>query len=141
MTTPASKKILFISFILGTLLSLSFLSGCQKDQDFYAGPIPGWEDIAIPEDAILVTSNDLSPVENHHFTIDSMARGELFAFLDEAMIVNGWAINASSESLRQFIKNNDLATYNCSISEGTAKNPLSFLVIIEPSGVYDNNEE
>jgi len=133
------SKTLLISFLLGTLFSLSFLIGCQKDQEFYTGPIPGWEDVAVPEDAVLVQSSTDSPVENHSFTLSSMSRGELFAFLEEAMVVNGWELNASAESLRQFIKNGDLVSYNCSTSESTAENPLSFMVIIEPSGVYGND--
>lgn len=141
MTTHFFAKTLLIPFLLVTLLSLNFLTGCQKDQEFYAGPIPGWEDVAIPEDALLIQSSNESPVENHSFTITPMTRGELFAFLEEAMVVNGWEPNASSETRRQFIKEGDLVTYNCNADEGTAEKPISFLVIIEPSGVYDNNEK
>lgn len=130
------SKILLISLLLGTLLSLNFLTGCQKNQTSYLGQIQGWEDIAVPEDAILTQSSTDSPVENHSFTLSSMSRGELFAFLKEVMVLNGWELNASAESHLQFIKNGDLASYNCSMSEGTAENPLSFMVIIEPSGVY-----
>ena len=130
-----SKPFLAFSLLI-SLFSLSFLTGCQKDQEFYSGPIPGWEDVAVPEDAVLVQSSSNSPVENHNFTLSSMSRGELFAFLEDAMVVNGWEPNASAESRRQFIKNGDMATYDCSLSEGTAENPLTFMVIIEPNGVY-----
>ncbi|MFA5842796.1 MAG: hypothetical protein WC882_03965 [Candidatus Gracilibacteria bacterium] len=141
MKTLHSSKIVLTSFLLGTILCLNFLTGCKKTQDFYAGPIPGWEDIAVPENAILTQSSANSPVENHFFTLDSMTRGELFAFLEDAMVVNGWELNASAESRRQFIKNENVATYDCSMSEGTTENPLSFLVIIEPSGIYGTTEE
>ena len=134
------KKLISLS-IVSLILALS-LAGCgsQEVEDiaFYEGPIEGWTDIAIPENAEWTRSLVDGPVENHNFSVIGMSRGELFSFLDDAMAVNGWTPYASSKATRQFIKNGDMVTYN---SNSSSEEEVSFLVIIEPEGVYEDEED
>lgn len=132
MKSPFFKR--SFGLLLATLL---FTAGCgEKNPESYTGPIPNWSDVAVPETTTFEQESVVSGVENHFFQVEGWTEGELFAFLEEAMEVNGWQLNASNSEIRQFIKNEDVVTYN---SNGESEGALHFVVIIEPAGVYGEN--
>lgn len=129
-----------LTILLLTGLSLN-LTGCHKPKEseveIVEGPIKGWTDIAIPENATWETSSIGGTVENHYFAVENMSAEELFTFLSEAMALNGWTLNLSNNEIRQFIKEGHTVTFN---ENGVANNVLTFVVIIEPKGVYEDDE-
>lgn len=130
--------------ILLGLLSLSLLlPGCWNSEEeetvtTYDGPIDGWEDVAIPEGSTLSQPSSVAGVENHFFEIPDYTEAEFFAFVETTMPTQDWLPNASSDEVRQFIKNGDLVSYN---SDGVIEGKFHFVVIIEPEGVYGDSEE
>ena len=133
-------KKLTVGIIIGLFGVSLLLSGCslgiEEEITFYKGPIDGWEDIAVPEGAVFSQPSVIGGVENHFFKIPGLTEGEFFSFIEEAMAVNGWTLNATSGEIRQFIKNDDVITYN---SNGVTEDAFYFVVIIEPKGIYGDD--
>lgn len=140
MNTLHATKTTLCTLLLTGLIALG-LSGCGSSDEptiSYEGPIAGWEDVIVPENANWEKSLIGGTVENHTFTVPLMSEAEFFVFEESTMTDNGWLPNQSGEDTRQFVKDGDVVTFN---SNGVADGKLTFVIIIEPAGVYENEEE
>ncbi|EKD93523.1 MAG: hypothetical protein ACD_28C00132G0008 [uncultured bacterium] len=126
--------------ILFSSLSLS-LTGCfnrgSSEEVTFKGPIEGWSDIALPENAEWEKTLVSGQVENHSYTI-AMDEMELWEFMEEAMAYNGWTISKAYADGREFVKNEDRV--NMSIN-GEKEGKLNVFIIIEPKDAYMNKSE
>jgi len=131
-------KKLLATLIALTILSISLVAcGGSKIEYAYEGPIEGWADIALPDDAVWSRTVISGPVENHHYEVIATA-SDCFAFIEMAMEANGWVLSSASSKGRHFIKDGNNADYTVS-SQGEGA-PLKVLVIIEPAGAYGESD-
>ena len=126
-------KKLFATLTVLTILALSLTAcGTPKSEFAYEGPIEGWPSIALPEDVTWDRTVISGKVENHGYTT-ATSKEDVFTFLEMAMPQNGWTLDASSNSVRNFLNaNNDLVNYNVDKNDDGSR----ILVIIEPVDAY-----
>ena len=129
--------------LLATLTTLAILTlsltacGPSEPEYAYEGPIEGWASIAMPENVTFERTVISGPVENHHYNV-ALTKEEVFTFIEMAMPANGWILDATSNSIRNYLsEGGDLVNYNVSESESST----SILVIIEPYGAYGIPDE
>jgi hypothetical protein len=128
-----SRNILATGLILASLI----VSGCNRDSETYTGPIEGWTDIVVPAEAEW-TQSRLGGVENHHYSLSGWTHDEFFNYIENEMDEQEWLLNRSGNSERQFIKDGDNVTYNVNPVKDDS---FSFVIIIEPDGIYGDSEE
>tara|TARA_B100000315_G_C14210424_1_gene421793 strand:- start:153 stop:560 length:408 start_codon:yes stop_codon:yes gene_type:complete len=131
------KLITFIALLAITSIALFSLNGCGREKaeeiTFYAGPIEGWEDIALPEGSEWERSQLSGAIENHTYIIP-MGKTEFFGFMEMAMEVNGWALDYAFYEGRNFLKDENLV--NISTNNSNEDEEITILIVIEPEGVY-----
>ncbi len=133
------KKAFSLALMIGLIAAMLSFAGCKnKDPDFYWGPIEGWEDIAMPDDAEWERSRISGPVENHTYIVD-LPRAETFHFMEKAMGINGWTLSSSLSNGRTFIKEGHTVTMSIPTEEGVT--PVNLFIIIEPAGAYEEIDE
>lgn len=134
-------KKFIVSLALFAILSTVALTGCGPtpvDSGYIWGPIEGWEDIALPEEAEWKETRFSGSVENHRYIID-MTYAEFFNYMEDAMETNEWTLDISFANGRNFLKDDNLV--NITTNDTENEKPIHILIVIEPKGAYGDDDE
>lgn len=130
MTISSFVRFLLIAFILSSLILN--LTACKKTNDDlpeYTTTLEGWSDIPLPEKAVFERTLISGKTENHYYSV-TLSEPEIWGFFEEAMIVNGWAVNKNYERGREFTK--EKTVVNIRLRDGINENTMGITIIIEP---------